>query len=62
MQQNNTSNELIDVKIKKEFDLIIIGGGINGAAIACDAALRGLTYVCLNSTVVERLHQQIHQS
>ena len=31
---------------KTEFDIIIIGGGINGAAIARDAALRGLR-VCL---------------
>ena len=29
-----------------EFDLIIIGGGITGACVARDAALRGLT-VCL---------------
>jgi len=27
----------------KSYDLIVIGGGINGAAIARDAALRGLT-------------------
>ena len=28
---------------KKTYDLFVIGGGINGAAIACDAAGRGLT-------------------
>ncbi|MBM3200704.1 FAD-dependent oxidoreductase, partial [Candidatus Woesearchaeota archaeon] len=27
---------------KTEYDVLIIGGGINGAAIAHDAALRGL--------------------
>ena len=27
---------------REEFDLCVIGGGINGAAIARDAALRGL--------------------
>ena len=30
----------------QEFDLLVIGGGINGVAIACDAAGRGLS-VCL---------------
>ena len=30
----------------KEYDLVVIGGGINGAAVAWDAALRGLS-VCL---------------
>src|SRR3954462_2320655 len=29
------------------FDVIVIGGGINGAAIARDAAMRGLTVVLL---------------
>ena len=30
---------------KREFDLAVIGGGINGAAIVRDASLRGLTAV-----------------
>lgn len=33
--------------IQSEYDLIIIGGGINGAAIARDAALRGLSTLLL---------------
>ncbi|MCC6674246.1 MAG: glycerol-3-phosphate dehydrogenase/oxidase [Thermomicrobiales bacterium] len=32
---------------RRRFDLIIIGGGINGAAIARDAALRGLSVLLL---------------
>ena len=31
----------------KDYDLVVIGGGINGAAIARDAALRGLTVLLL---------------
>ena len=27
----------------RDFDLVIIGGGISGACLACDAALRGLS-------------------
>jgi len=30
-------------KVMKEYDVIIIGGGINGAGIARDAAERGLS-------------------
>ena len=33
----------IDSLGKREFDLLVIGGGINGAGIAWDAALRGLS-------------------
>ena len=36
----------IDLTHNQTFDLIIIGGGINGAAVARDASLRGLS-VCL---------------
>ena len=28
-------------RIKENYDILIIGGGINGAGIALDAALRG---------------------
>ncbi len=31
----------------KEYDLIVIGGGITGAAVAYDAASRGLTVALL---------------
>ncbi len=34
----------------REYDLIIIGGGINGVAIARDAALRGLTVLLLEKS------------
>jgi glycerol-3-phosphate dehydrogenase len=33
--------------LKEEFDVAVIGGGINGAAIARDAALRGLKVILL---------------
>jgi glycerol-3-phosphate dehydrogenase len=36
-----------DFKDKKEYDLIIIGGGISGAAVAYDAASRGLSVALL---------------
>ena len=29
--------------LDRDFDLLIIGGGISGACLACDAALRGLS-------------------
>ncbi len=32
---------------KKEFDLIVIGGGIFGICVAWDAVLRGLTVALL---------------
>lgn len=40
------SPEAADPVTGRTFDLLIVGGGINGAAIARDAALRGLS-VCL---------------
>ncbi len=36
-----------DFKEKKEYDLIIVGGGITGAAVAYDAASRGLSVALL---------------
>ena len=36
-----------DFKEKKEYDLVIIGGGITGAAVAYDAASRGLSVALL---------------
>ena len=33
---------------KKQFDVIVIGAGINGAGIARDAALRGLKVLLLD--------------
>ncbi len=35
---------------RRRFDLIVIGGGINGAGIARDAALRGLSVLLLEKT------------
>ena len=33
--------------LSKPFDLVIIGGGINGAAVARDAVMRGLSvFIC----------------
>ena len=29
--------------LSREYDLLVVGGGINGAGIACDAAGRGLS-------------------
>lgn len=40
----------VDVLDKKRFDVIIIGGGINGAGIALDAALRGLSVLLLEKS------------
>lgn len=40
-------NRRFDQLAGREFDLVIIGGGINGAAIAWDAVLRGLSVVLL---------------
>jgi glycerol-3-phosphate dehydrogenase len=37
-------------RIAASYDLVIIGGGINGAAIARDAALRGLKVILLEKT------------
>lgn len=43
---------MLDSKERKQvfYDLVIIGGGINGAAIARDAALRGLKVILLEKT------------
>lgn len=40
-------NRLISDKLNKEFDLVIIGGGINGCGIARDASERGLKVLLL---------------
>ncbi len=42
---NRNRTEAIDKISKKKYDLVIIGGGITGAGIALDAALRGLSVV-----------------
>lgn len=34
---------------EKEFDLVVIGGGITGAGIARDAAMRGLSVCCIEA-------------
>src|SRR4026209_620575 len=34
--------------MKREFDVIVIGAGINGAGIARDAAMRGLTVLLID--------------
>ena len=34
---------------QQPYDLAIIGGGINGAGIACDAAGRGLSVVLIEA-------------
>lgn len=39
------------------FDLIVIGGGINGAGIALDAALRGYLSIYLAKVISEALPQ-----
>lgn len=40
---HKTRNENLQKFQQKKFDLIIIGGGINGAGVARDAAMRGMT-------------------
>ena len=50
--------------MSKVFDLFIIGGGINGAGIARDAAGRGL-YVCLadkGEIAVSYTHLRAHET
>jgi glycerol-3-phosphate dehydrogenase len=37
-------------KTVPEYDLVIIGGGINGAGIARDAALRGLSVILFDKS------------
>lgn len=44
---NNRKQDL-DMAQKQEFDLIIIGGGITGAGIARECALRGLSFCLLD--------------
>ena len=39
-------NDIIRQVQKKEYDLVIIGGGITGAGVAREAALRGISF-CL---------------
>ena len=39
--------EMLDKLLKKEFDLVVIGGGITGAGIALDAASRGMSVALL---------------
>lgn len=36
-----------ETSVKDRYDIVVIGGGINGAGIACDAALRGLKVILL---------------
>lgn len=40
-------NRVIEQDLNKEFDIIVIGGGINGSGIARDAAERGLNVLLL---------------
>ena len=42
MEKSGIGNNHMNI-IKKQYDVVIIGGGINGTAIARDAASRGLT-------------------
>ena len=46
MDSSSTTKSSMGLNQNSPFDLIIIGGGINGASIARDATLRGL-HVCL---------------
>ena len=39
--------EMLDKLLKKEFDLVVVGGGITGAGIALDAASRGMSVALL---------------
>ena len=48
MSQPNTSrSQAIDALGQREFDVLVIGGGITGAGIARDAAMRGLSVALL---------------
>jgi len=40
--------QVLDLVTKREFDLVIIGGGITGAGIARECALRGLSFCLLD--------------
>ncbi len=44
--------------VDSEFDVIIIGAGINGAGIARDAAMRGLKVLLLDKGDIGEWHQQ----
>ncbi len=44
----NDRMQVLDLVQKQEFDLIIIGGGITGAGIARECALRGLSFCLLD--------------
>ncbi|RAP28957.1 glycerol-3-phosphate dehydrogenase [Candidatus Marinamargulisbacteria bacterium SCGC AG-414-C22] len=51
MDQGNQTIKKLDLAQQTQFDLAIIGGGINGAAIARDASLRGLSvFLCDKNT------------
>ena len=39
----------IDALKNEKYDLLVIGGGVNGAGIALDAASRGLTVALIES-------------
>ena len=39
----------LDKAQQDEFDLLIVGGGINGAGVARDAAMRGLRVLLLEA-------------
>lgn len=54
-QQNNSNNST-----SSTLDLIVIGGGINGAGIAADAAGRGLNVIYTKQmTLLLLLHLQV---
>ncbi len=64
MQMNSSLNPMqrsvaIASLASEEFDVLVIGGGINGVGIALDAASRGLT-VALSK--VQILHLAPHPS
>ena len=40
-------NRINEMELKDEFDLVVIGGGINGCGIARDASMRGLRVLLL---------------
>ncbi len=45
-----TRGRFLQQAVRQEFDLIIIGGGITGAGLAREAALRGLSFCLLERT------------
>lgn len=55
MQMNSSLNPMqraaaIASLASEEFDVLVIGGGINGVGIALDAASRGLTVALVESS------------